>query len=131
MLCARKINDELNIMEGMHTNFMFIAVWLTIVGGQILMVLFGGWAMKVHLNGLTGSQWLITVGFGAISLVINVILKFVPDHIWPVMGDEADEDVSAAKADYQALLKFRKTKDLSSSIRQGNFIKNKEGGSFK
>jgi Ca2+-transporting ATPase len=54
MLCARKINDEWNIFDGMHTNAMFIAVWLTIVGGQVVMVILGGWAMKVHLNGLTG-----------------------------------------------------------------------------
>lgn len=131
MLCARKINDELNIMEGMHTNAMFISVWLTIVGGQILMVVFGGWAMKVHLDGLTGTQWLITVAVGSVSLIINVILKFVPDGIWPTMGDENEEDVKAAKQDYSNLLKFRKTKDLSSSMRQGKFIQNKEGGSFK
>jgi len=32
MLCARKINDEINFMKGMETNAMFIAVILFIVG---------------------------------------------------------------------------------------------------
>jgi hypothetical protein len=32
MLCARKINDEVNIFEGIHTNAMFIAVLAAIAG---------------------------------------------------------------------------------------------------
>jgi len=32
MLCARKINDEYNIFEGIHTNFMFIGVLIAIAG---------------------------------------------------------------------------------------------------
>jgi hypothetical protein len=38
MLCARKINDELNFMEGMHTNFMFIGVIVFIVGLQVFVM---------------------------------------------------------------------------------------------
>ena len=38
MLAARKIHDEFNIFEGMHTNAMFIGVWLVIVIGQVLIV---------------------------------------------------------------------------------------------
>jgi magnesium-transporting ATPase (P-type) len=53
MLGARKINDELNIFEGILTNAMFLGVWLVIVLGQFFIVTFGGWAMKVHLDGLT------------------------------------------------------------------------------
>jgi uncharacterized integral membrane protein len=45
MLGARKINDELNIFEGVFTNPMFVIVWLIIVGGQIAMVVAGGRVM--------------------------------------------------------------------------------------
>lgn len=126
MLGARKINDEINIFEGVFKNAMFVAVWLVIVGGQVVMVVFGGRAMKVHMNGLTGLQWVITVAIGLVSLFINLILKFVPDEIWPTMGDENEEDVIAAENDYKVLLKFRKTRELSSSLRQGNYIQNKK-----
>jgi len=88
MLGARKINDEVNIFEGVFKNPMFVSVWLTIVGGQILMVVFGGWAMKVHLDGLTTMQWIISVAIGAASLIINFILKFVPERLFPTLGDE-------------------------------------------
>lgn len=32
MICARKINDEINIFQGIHTNIMFICVFLGIAG---------------------------------------------------------------------------------------------------
>lgn len=100
MLGARKINDEVNIFEGVWTNAMFIGVWITIVGGQILMVVFGGWAMKVHLNGLTTMQWVMSCALGAASLLINLILKFVPEKFFPTMGDEDQASIDAAKKDY-------------------------------
>jgi hypothetical protein len=55
MIGARKINDEINILDGVHTNGMFIGVWLVIVIGQYLIVQYGGWALKVHLDGLKPS----------------------------------------------------------------------------
>jgi magnesium-transporting ATPase (P-type) len=53
MLAARKIHDEFNFLEGIHTNFMFIAVWLIIVVAQVFITQFGSKAMKVHIRGLT------------------------------------------------------------------------------
>jgi hypothetical protein len=87
--------------------------------------------MGVHVKGLTLIQWLLSVGISLVSLVINFLLKFISEKWFPEMGDENEDDVVAAKEDYSRLLKFRKTRELSSSMRQGNFIKNKEGGSFK
>jgi len=124
MLGARKINDELNIFEGVCSNSMFVVVWFVIVGGQILIVQFGSIAMKVHVNGLTSSQWLITVAVASASLVINFFMKFLPDTLCPTLGDEDPADVEMAKKDY---INLRKTRELSNSIRQGSHIKNKEG----
>jgi len=76
MLAARKINDEYNFFDGIFTNFMFIGVWLVIVVGQVLIVQFGSKAMKVHIKGLTGQQWVICVVVAAFSLVWNALLKF-------------------------------------------------------
>jgi len=38
MLCARKINDEINFLSKIHTNGMFIGVILFIVGLQIFVI---------------------------------------------------------------------------------------------
>ena len=100
MIAARKINDELNIFDGIFTNAMFMGVWLVIVIGQYFIVQFGGWALKVHLNGLTPYQWVLCLVISVFILIWNFFLKFIPDHIWPVLGDEEEEDILAAKEDY-------------------------------
>lgn len=131
MLGARKINDEKNIFEGICKNPLFLGVWFTIFFGQILIVIFGGRGMGVHLMGLTLVQWVVSVGLSFLAIIWNLVLKFVPEKFFPEMGDENASDVKSAQQDYANLLKFRKTKELSGSMRQGNWIKNKEGGSFK
>lgn len=93
MLAARKIQDEINIFSGMHTNPMFIGVWVVIVFGQYFIMQFGSLAMKVHVAGLTGEQWGLCLGVGALTLIWNFVLKFIPDRICPTLGDETDEDV--------------------------------------
>ena len=100
MLAARKINDEINILDGIFTNCMFMSVWLIIVAGQIFIVQAGGWALKVHLDGLNVTQWVICLVLSITCLFWNVVLKFVPDTICPTLGDENPEDVEDAKADY-------------------------------
>lgn len=83
MLAARKINDEFNFLQGIFTNFMFMAVWIIIVIGQIFIVQFGSKAMKVHIKGLSVQQWVICVIAAAISLIWNAVLKVVPDSLFP------------------------------------------------
>lgn len=109
MLCARKINDELNFFEGIHTNFMFIAVFIGICGLQIF-IMYGGritpqiaYAFSVHLEGCSPSQWVISVVCGLATFPINFILKFTPDEFCPVLGEEPADDVAAADKDYKDL----------------------------
>jgi hypothetical protein len=112
MLCARKINDELNFMEGMHTNFMFIAVMAFIIGLQVFVMT--AWhyepkvalAFSVHLRGLTGEQWALSVCMGLVTIPINLGLKFVPDRFAFSMGDEKPEDIKVAEEEYDELLKI-------------------------
>jgi len=60
MLCARKINDEMNIFEGIHTNAMFLGVLAAIAGLQVFIMFSGSLndtiaqAFSVHVHGCTG-----------------------------------------------------------------------------
>ena len=105
MLAARKINDEFNFFDGIHTNAMFLSVWFIIVIGQVLITQFGSKAMKVHIRGLTGPQWIYCVACSAICLIWNAILKCpcISDKIFPKMGDETPEEVEEAALDYKTL----------------------------
>lgn len=79
MLAARKIHDEINIFEGMLKSYVFIVIWVVIVVAQILITQFGGHVFVVCLDGLTGTQWLICILVGATSLIINILIKLIPD----------------------------------------------------
>ena len=49
MLCARKINDEINFMVGIHTNAMFIGVLLFIIGLQVFVLTAYHYETKISL----------------------------------------------------------------------------------
>lgn len=132
MLCARKINDEWNFLAGIHTNAMFIAVIIFIVGLQCFVML--SWnidtkisqAFSVHFLGLTGGQWVISVLCGLVTFPINAFLKLVPDDFCTSLGDEPEEDKVEAAKEYDELItiarKYHKFRDLSNSQR---FVQNK------
>jgi len=112
MITARKINDEWNIFSGIFTNMMFMGVFLTIVVGQIFIVEYGSWAMKVHRGGLTSDQWNICLIVSVSGLFVNLFMKCVPDKFFPILGDEDPQEVIKATADYE-LLKRRKHRENS------------------
>ncbi len=59
---ARKLHEELNVLEGITKNKVFIIVVVVIIILQIIIVTFTGSAFGVYSNyGLTIQQWLITV----------------------------------------------------------------------
>lgn len=108
------INDELNIFARFFDNTAFIVILVIICCGQFVIVQFGSLAMKCHVNGLTGTQWAMCILIGLFSMVVNFIMKFVPDTIWPKLGTETEEDIQKAKNEY---IHLRKTRDLSHSSR--------------
>jgi len=92
MIACRTIHDELNIFKGIHTNIMFILIWLIIMGGQILITQFGGRVMVCCLDGLGLEQWLLALAIGVSSLLVNFVMKFFPDRLCPKLGkDSVDE----------------------------------------
>lgn len=61
-------------------------------------------AFSVHVLGLTQTQWMMCVCGGLITIPINFALKFVPDTLCPLLGDEPDEDKLIATKDYEELI---------------------------
>ncbi|CDM28491.1 hypothetical protein DTO013E5_1052 [Penicillium roqueforti] len=76
---SRRIDNKLNILEGILRNRWFIGIQIIIIGGQILIIFFGGAAFSVkRLN--EGSQWAVSLVLGAISIPIAVIIRLIPDE---------------------------------------------------
>lgn len=61
--------------------------------------------MSVHVNGLTGTQWLYCMLISLVTFPINLMLKFVPDEMCPMLGDEDPVDIKASEEDYTTLKK--------------------------
>ncbi|CAI7631778.1 unnamed protein product [Penicillium bialowiezense] len=76
---SRRIDNKLNIMEGIWKNKWFIGIQLIIIGGQVLIIFVGGAAFSVKRLD-QGSQWAVSLVLGALSVPIAVIIRLIPDE---------------------------------------------------
>ncbi|KAH8699198.1 putative calcium p-type ATPase NCA-3 [Talaromyces proteolyticus] len=73
----RRLDNKLNVFEGIHNNWYFLGINLITIVGQLLIISFGGSALSaVRLDGI---QWAISLSLGAFSLIIGVLARLVPD----------------------------------------------------
>ncbi|KAJ5450061.1 Calcium-transporting ATPase 2 [Penicillium daleae] len=76
---SRRIDNKLNILEGIWRNKWFIGIQLIIIGGQVLIIFVGGAAFSVKRLD-QGSQWAVSLVLGALSVPIAVIIRLIPDE---------------------------------------------------
>jgi len=73
---SKNLGDDWDVFSTIPENPIFIAVSVVTVLLQILLIEVGGEFMQT--SPLTASQWLITIGLGAISLPVGVLMRFIP-----------------------------------------------------
>ncbi|KAB8078497.1 calcium ion P-type ATPase [Aspergillus leporis] len=87
---CRRVDNRLNIMEGILSNRWFIFIQLIIISGQVLIIFLGGKAFSVQpLDQAT--QWAVSVLLGALAVPVAVIIRLIPDefiaklilYMWP------------------------------------------------
>ncbi|KAL5354785.1 plasma membrane calcium [Pseudogymnoascus australis] len=76
----RRIDNKLNIFEGITRNWLFIGINLSMVVGQVIIILNGGRALQVVR--LNGAQWGYSIILGFLSIPIAVITRLIPDDIF-------------------------------------------------
>lgn len=82
---ARKLSKaEINVFENIFNNKLYILIQIIIVLGQVLMVTFGGRALRTHP--LTLNQHLVCAIIASLSLVVGVLIKLLP------FGADTDEE---------------------------------------
>ena len=74
---SRRLDNKLNIFEGIQNNWWFIGIQFIIIGGQILIVFVGGAAFSVRR--IDGYQWGYSIILGLFSLPVAVIIRMIPD----------------------------------------------------
>ncbi|KAH0499593.1 hypothetical protein TgHK011_006774 [Trichoderma gracile] len=79
LINSRRIDNKLNIFEGLHRNWLFMLMMSIMVGGQLIIIYVGGSAFVVVR--LTGEQWAISIGLGIGSIPIGVLIRLIPDEV--------------------------------------------------
>ncbi|KAL9638312.1 MAG: hypothetical protein Q9164_001640 [Protoblastenia rupestris] len=75
----RRLDNKLNIMEGVTRNYFFIGIQFIIVAGQVMIIFVGGRAFSV--TPLKGREWAYSVILGMFSLPMAVLLRSIPDEL--------------------------------------------------
>lgn len=98
MIAARKIHDEINLFEGILKNKIFLGLWLVIIAGQVIICQFGSIVFVVSPDGLDGVQWGMCIAIGFTGIIVNLILKFIPDWFCFKLGMDSVDDRRKEKA---------------------------------
>lgn len=101
----RRLDNKLNIFEGVHRNYFFIVINIIMVAGQIMIVFVGGAAFQIKR--IDGTQWAICILCAFPCLLWAVVLRCIPDKYAAVVF------ASTGKA-YSAL--YRPTARLSAIL---------------
>ena len=78
---CRRIDNRLNIFEGITRNYYFAFILLVMVGGQILIIFVGGQALQVER--LNIYEWIISILPGLLVLPLGAAIRSIPDS-WAI-----------------------------------------------
>lgn len=73
----RRLDNKLNIFEGVHRNYFFLVINVIMIGGQVLIIFVGGLAFQIKR--IDGTQWAICIGCAVPCLLWAIILRYIPD----------------------------------------------------
>ncbi|KAL6859290.1 hypothetical protein J3F83DRAFT_749640 [Trichoderma novae-zelandiae] len=86
LINSRRIDNKLNIFEGLHRNWLFMLMMSIMVGGQLIIIYVGGEAFVVVR--LTGEQWGISIGLGIGSIPVGILVRLFPDRVFRSCGNK-------------------------------------------
>jgi Ca2+-transporting ATPase len=74
---CRRLDNKLNIFEGLTNNWYFMIITLIEIAVQILIVYVGGAAFQVTRIG--GREWGISIALGIVSIPLGALVRCMPD----------------------------------------------------
>jgi Ca2+-transporting ATPase len=75
----RRLDNKLNVLEGVHRNPYFIGIVVLIVGLQVMIIFVGGRAFAIKPGGIDGTQWAISIVVGFVCIPWAVAIRYFPD----------------------------------------------------
>lgn len=77
MFVARRLDNKLNMFEGIFKNWYYIVISTIICGAQVLIMFFGGAAFNIVRQ--TPAQWGVAILCGFGSIPVGILLRCIPD----------------------------------------------------
>ena len=74
----RRLDNKMNILEGVQRNYFFIGIQVIIIAGQIMIVFVGGQAFSIHR--LNQAQWIYSIVLGFLSIPVAAFIRLIPDE---------------------------------------------------
>ncbi|THH15336.1 hypothetical protein EW146_g5119 [Bondarzewia mesenterica] len=74
---SRRLDNKLNIFEGILNNYYFMSITLIEIAVQVLIVFVGGAAFQVTRIG--GREWGISLALGVVSIPLGALIRFIPN----------------------------------------------------
>lgn len=85
----RRLDNKLNIFEGVHRNAFFIVINIIMVAGQIMIIFVGGKAFQIKR--INGTQWAICILCALPCLLWAIVLRYIPDRYAAALFDFVDK----------------------------------------
>jgi Ca2+-transporting ATPase len=82
----RRLDNKLNVLEGILRNWFFIGIVVMIIGLQVLIVFVGGRAFQIKPGGIDGTQWAISIITGFICIPWAVLIRYFPDEWFAIIA---------------------------------------------
>ncbi|KAL2043042.1 hypothetical protein N7G274_004101 [Stereocaulon virgatum] len=100
----RRLDNKLNIFEGVLRNPYFIVINCIMVAGQIMIIFVGGKAFQIKR--ITGTQWAVCILCALPCLLWAVILRYIPDKYAATVFSFADKVWMALYRPIMKVLRF-------------------------
>ena len=72
---------------------MFLIIWVIIVAVNFLIIQYTGPSFSLHPKGLSWEQHVLCIGVSLSVLLCNLVLKFLPDDVAPLLGKDSVDAV--------------------------------------
>ena len=121
---ARKLNlKDLNVFEGIKDNYYYIIVQSFIIFGQIILVNFGG--MAVRTQPLSFLQHICCILIASMSLVVGFLIKLIPIFKTKKMIEIKDEneEINEIEINKEKNYILKRDSSISPKIRKNNYNK--------
>ncbi|KAF5844009.1 hypothetical protein GGP41_000401 [Bipolaris sorokiniana] len=90
----RRLDNKLNVLEGIFRNWIFIGIVVMIISLQTLIIFVGGRAFQIKPGGIDGTQWAISVVAGFVCIPWAILIRFFPDEWFAVIARSVGRPVT-------------------------------------